>query len=87
MSEDPGLIETIRIARRWKPVIGLLSAVEDAGTTCTRMIAIRNLAAFCIRTAFNVDPYSKRLFWTYAMLCDLAQRDIRVRQFVEDICK
>ena len=68
-------------------MIGLLSALEDAKTTSTRMIAVRNLAAFFIRTAFGVDPYSRRAFWTYAMLVDLAQKDIRVRKLVEDVCQ
>lgn len=85
--EFGGIIDDVQTALRWKPILPLLQNLESQKDTVKRLEAIRDVAHFAIKTAFKVDPYSRRGFLILALLCDLAKTDGRVRGVIEDLCK
>jgi hypothetical protein len=73
-----GWIDDFQEAVKWKPILPLLKKARETTDTAAKLVAIRELAAFFIKTLYNKDPYQGPAFITFALLVDLAQNDRRV---------
>ena len=79
MSHDTeSLWDDIQEGIKWKPILPLLKAAQEARGTPAKLVAIRDVAAFALRTLTGKDPYHGPAFVTFALLVDLAQTDPRV---------
>ena len=87
VNEFAGIWDDIETAKKWRPVLQLIREVEKGTMTAQRLVAVRNLVSFVIKTAFNADPYSKQSFLLFCLIVDLAQKDIRVRAAIERLMK
>jgi hypothetical protein len=73
-----GLWDDIEEAIHWKPILPLLKRAREAHDDAARLTAIRDVAAFAVRTLTNGDPYTSPAFATFALVVELAQTDPRV---------
>lgn len=79
MSDDiGGLWDDIEEGLKWKPILPLLRRAREATTDASRLVAIRDVAAFALKTLTNADPYTSPAFATFALVVELAQTDPRV---------
>ena len=85
--EVEGVWDDVQTALKWKPILPLLKAMEESNGTVAKAEAIRDLAAFAIKTGLNTDPYGHRAFLVYAKFVDLMKKDHQWQLIVEDILK
>ena len=76
--EFGGLWDDIQEAMKWKPVVPLLKAAREAPDEKARLVALREVGAFIIRTLTGESPYSSRPFAMFCTFVELAQTDDRV---------
>jgi hypothetical protein len=82
-----GLWDDLKEALKWKPILPLLQNLEKSQETPDKLLAIRDIAAFAIKTGLNTEPYQHRLFIVYCKFCELVQQDKQWRQILEDALK
>ena len=76
--KSEGWIDDFQEAVKWKPVLPLLKKARETTDTAAKLIAIRDVAAFVLKTLTNKDPYQGPAFVTFALVIDLAQTDKRI---------
>jgi len=72
------LWDDIQEALKWKPVVPLLKAAREASDEKARLVALRDVGAFVIKTLTDKDPYTSRPFAIFCTFVELAQTDTRV---------
>ena len=85
--ECGGVWDDVQTALKWKPILPLVKALEDAQGTVAKADAARDLGAFAIKNALNTDPYKHRVFLIYCKFVELIRSDPEWRAIVEDILK
>lgn len=85
--EYGGVWDDVQTALKWKPILPLVKALEDAQGTVAKAEAARELGAFAIQNALNTDPYKHRAFLIYCKFVELIRSDPEWRAIVEDILK
>jgi hypothetical protein len=73
-----GWIDDFQEAVKWKPILPLLRKARETTDPADKLVAIREVAAFFLKTMYNKDPYQGPAFITFALLVELAQTDKRV---------
>jgi hypothetical protein len=73
-----GWVDDFTEAVKWKPILPLLKKARETTDTAAKLVAIRDVAAFVLKTLTNKDPYHGSAFVTFALLVDIAQTDKRV---------
>ena len=76
--KSEGWVDDFTEAVKWKPILPLLKKARETTDTAAKMIAIRDVAAFVLKTLTNKDPYQGPAFVTFALAVDLAQTDKRI---------
>lgn len=87
VTEVGGVWDDVSTALKWKPILPLLKSMEEANGTVAKAEAIRDLAAFAIKTGLKTDPYNHRAFLVYAKFVDLMKKDHQWQLIVEGILK
>jgi hypothetical protein len=82
-----GIWDDVQTGLKWKPILPMLQALESSKGTVDKMRALRNVAAFAIKTGLKVDPYSRRGFLIFSKYVDLCDRDPEWLAITEDILK
>ena len=85
--EYGGIWDDVQTALKWKPILPLVKALEDAQGTVGKAEAARDLGAFAIKNALNTDPYRHRFFLVFCKFVELIKSDPEWRAIVEDILK
>lgn len=85
--EYGNLWDDVQTALKWKPILPLVKALEDAQGTVDKAEAARELGAFAIKNALNTDPYKHRVFLIYCKFVELIRSDPEWRAIVEDILR
>lgn len=85
--EYGGLWDDVQTALKWKPILGLVKALEDADGTVAKAEAAQKLAAFAIKNALNTDPYKHRVFLIYCKFVELIKKDPAWLAIVEGALK
>ena len=83
--EYGGLWDDIATARKWRPILPMLDALENAIGTVERLEAIQEILAFCIRTGLKEDPYTKRSFLIFGKFVELMEDDPEWRTIFEGV--
>ncbi len=79
MTDDiEGLWDDIEEGLKWKPILPLLKQAREAQGEAAKLVAIRNVGAFVLKTLTGKDPYTSPAFATFALVVELAQTDPRV---------
>lgn len=86
-AEYGNLWDDVQTALKWKPILPLVKALEDADGTIQKAEAAEKLAAFAIKTALNTHPYKHRSFLIYCKLVELIKRDPEWLAIVEGILR
>ena len=76
--KSEGWVDDFTEAVKWKPILPLLKKARETTDTAAKLIAIRDVAAFVLKTLTNKDPYQGPAFVTFALVVDLAQTDKRI---------
>jgi len=87
VTEIGGIWDDVQEALKWKPILPLLKKLENSRGTIDKAEAIRELAAFAIKTGLNTDPYNHRAFLIYAKFIDLMKKDHQWQLIIEGILK
>ena len=82
-----GVIDDLRTAKKWAPILTLLKEFEDAQGTVDNLKAIEEIAAFCIVAGLNEKPYRNRAFLIFGKFIELIEKDPEWRAIFEDIIK
>ena len=82
-----GVIDDLKTARQWAPILPLLKEFEDAQGTVDNLKAIEEIAAFCIVAGLNEKPYRNRAFLIFGKFIELVEKDPEWRAIFEDIIK
>jgi hypothetical protein len=77
-NKSEGWIDDFSEAVKWKPILPLLKRARETTDTAAKLVAIRDVVAFVLKTLFNKDPYQGPAFVTFALVVDLAQTDKRI---------
>jgi hypothetical protein len=85
--EYGGIWDDVQTALKWKPILPLVKALEDAQGTVDKAEAARELSAFAIKNALGTDPYKHRAFLIYCKFVELIKEDPQWRAIVEGILK
>lgn len=85
--EYGGIWDDVQTALKWKPILPLVKALEDAQGTVAKAEAARELSAFAIKNALNTDPYKHRAFLIYCKFVELIKEDPQWLAIVEGILK
>lgn len=85
--EFGGIWDDIQTAKKWRPILPMLDALENAVGTVERLEAIQEILAFCIRTGLKEDPYTKRSFLIFGKFVELIEDDSEWRAIFEDMIK
>lgn len=85
--EYGNLWDDVQTALKWKPILPLVKALEDAQGTVGKAEAARDLGAFAIKNALNTDPYKHRAFLIYCKFVELIREDKQWLAIVEGILK
>ena len=85
--EYGGIWDDAQTALRWSPILPLLKNLEKTSDLIGRAKAIKELAAFAIKTGFHTDPYSRRGFLIYCKFIELIEKDKQWREIVSDLLK
>ena len=80
--ETESLWDDLKEAATWKPILPLLKAAREAPDGPAKLAAIRDAAAFALRTLTGKDPYHGPAFATFALVVELAQTDPRVAKTI-----
>lgn len=77
---DPieGVIDDLEEAMRWRGILPHLKAAREAKDDAARLVALRDAAAFALKTLTGSDPYTSPAMATFALIVELAQSDPRV---------
>lgn len=81
--EYGGLIDDVKTAAHWLPILKLVKKLEDAKDIVEQTKAAQEIVAFAIRTALHKDPYKARAFLLFALACETIETDPRWRKVVE----
>ena len=73
-----GVIDDLEEAIKWRGILPHLKAAREAKDDAVRLVAIRDAAAFAIKTLTGNDPYTSPAMATFALVVELAQTDPRV---------
>lgn len=82
-----GAWDDIQTALKWKPILPLLENLEKSSDLIGRAKAIKELAAFAIKTGLHTDPYGRRGFLIYCKFIELIENDKQWREIVSDLLK
>jgi hypothetical protein len=85
--EYGGIWDDVQTALKWKPILPLVKALEDAQGTVAKAEAARELSAFAIKNALNTDPYRHRVFLIYCKFVELIREDKQWLAIVEGMLK
>ena len=85
--EYGGIWDDIQTAKKWRPILPMLDALENSKGTVERLEAIQEILAFCIKTGLKEDPYTKRSFLIFGKFVELIESDPEWRAIFEDIVK
>lgn len=85
--EYGNLWDDVQTALKWKPILPLVKALEDAQGTVAKAEAARELSAFAIKNALNTDPYKHRVFLVYCKFVELIRQDPAWLAIVEGALK
>jgi hypothetical protein len=80
--DTESLWDDIQEGIKWKPILPLLKAAREAPDGPAKLVAIRDVAAFVLRTLTGKDPYHGPAFATFALVVELAQTDPRVAKSI-----
>ena len=80
--DTESLWDDIQEGIKWKPILPLLKAAREAPAGPAKLVAIRDVVAFVLRTLTGRDPYHGQAFLAFALLVDLAQTDPRVAKTI-----
>jgi hypothetical protein len=83
--EFGGVWDDIAEAVKWKPILPLLKAAREAPAGPAKLVAVRDVVAFFLRTAQGGDPYQRPAFRAFALFVELANTDPRVRQLADQL--
>lgn len=81
--DTESLWDDIQEGIKWKPILPLLKAAREAPAGPAKLVAVRDVAAFVLRTLSGKDPYQGPAFMAFALVVDLAQTDPRVAKMIE----
>ena len=73
-----GLWDDIEEGLKWKGILPHLKAAREAKDDAARLVALRDTAAFALKTLTGGDPYTSPAMATFALVVELAQTDPRV---------
>ena len=82
-----GIWSDIKTAQKWRPILPMLDALEEAKGSVERLQAVHEILAFCIKTGLKEDPYSKRSFLVFGKFIELLDNDDEWRSIFEDVVK
>jgi hypothetical protein len=85
--EYGGIWDDVQTALKWKPILPLVKALEDAQGTVAKAEAARELGAFAIKNALNTDPFRNRAFLIYCKSVELIKEDPQWLAIVEGILR
>lgn len=80
-----GIWNDIKTAQKWRPILPMLDALENAVGTVERLEAIQEILAFCIKTGLHEDPYTKRSFLIFGKFVELIEDDPEWRTIFEGV--
>tara|TARA_Y100001978_G_C23336409_1_gene265359 strand:+ start:93 stop:368 length:276 start_codon:yes stop_codon:yes gene_type:complete len=83
--EYGGLWDDLATARKWRPILPMLDALENSIGTIERLEAIQEILAFCIKTGLKEDPYTKRSFLIFGKIIETLEDDPEWRTIFEGI--
>lgn len=86
-TEYGGIWDDVQTALKWKPILPLVKALEDASGTVGKAEAAKELAAFAIKNALNTNPYKHRAFLIYCKFIELIKKDPEWLAIVEGVLK
>lgn len=81
--EYGGLIDDVKTAAHWLPILKLVKKLEDSKSIVEQSKAAQEIAAFAIQTALHKDPYKVRAFLLFVLACETIETDKRWRKVVE----
>ena len=82
-----GVLDDLKTARQWAPILPLLKEFEDANGTVDNLKAIEEVAAFCITVGLNEKPYRNRAFLIFAKFIELIEKDPEWKAIFEGMIK
>lgn len=82
-----GIWDDIATARKWRPILPMLDALEQAKGSVEKLQAIHEIAAFAIKAGLNEDPYANRSFLIFGKFIELLDTDDEWRAIFEDVVK
>ena len=83
MSDSRGLVEDLRVAKRWRPILPLLEKFESSQSVLAKAEALQAVLLFAYRLSggSGVEPRGLRLL---RKMIDLMWEDAEWRQMVEE---
>lgn len=85
--EFGGIWSDIQTAKKWRPILPMLDALEEAKGSVERLQAVHEILAFCIKTGLKEDPYTKRSFLIFGKFVELIEDDPEWRTIFEGVIK
>lgn len=82
-----GIWDDIQTAKKWRPILPMLDALENAKGSVERLQAIHEVLAFCIKIGLKEDPYSKRSFLVFGKFIELIDTDEEWLAIFEGVVK
>lgn len=85
--EYGGIWNDIQTAKKWRPILPMLDALEQSEGSVERLQAIHEIAAFAVKTGLNSDPYTNRSFLIFGKFIELIDTDDEWRAIFESVIK
>ena len=85
--EFGGIWNDLATARKWRPILPMLDALENSVGTIERLEAIKEILAFCITVGLKEDPYTKRSFLIFGKIIETLEDDPEWRIIFETVVK
>ena len=82
-AEIEGIIDDVKEAIRWKPILPLLKATREA-SGAAKFAAVRDAVVFFCKNV-GIDPWQSKVFVSFAVLVDLSTTDPRVLAMLEEL--